>query len=645
MTINTMNTINIGIFAHVDAGKTTITESLLFQSGAIKTMGRVDRGDTQTDKMDVEKRRGISVQATPTSINWKDLKINIIDTPGHSDFVAEVERSMLPLDGAVLVVSAKEGVQSHTNLLFNTLKQLRIPTIIFINKIDRMGADVKGVLDEMKSSLSENILSIQTVSSSESEGLVLSEPFEYDEDEAINCISLVNEGFMEEYLEGRSFTKTELDEAIMRSSRKGLVYPVLMGSALNNLGVDNLLSNIETLLPVNQPKEDEELSGIVFKINRNKDGAKQLYVRLYGGELYNRQVIGNEKVTSIKKIEMGKEFIANHVQGGDIAVITGLNELNIGDAIGKLKKELAVDLGRPTLKVKVVPNDKADLPKLVRGLKELTESDPLLEYELDEIEKDLYVNLFGNVQKEILKELLEVKYQVVIDYEEEVIIYRETVVGTGEAVRVMYDTAKPFAATIGLKVEPNHRGDGIVYRSEVSTGYLPKTFQDGAEDGVWRTVKQGLMGWELDDIIITLIEGEFNSVDSSPSDYRNLSPMVLMEAIAQAKTKLLWPVNKFELKVQENLVGRALSDLSKMKATFNDPVLSNGYYTLKGLIPVEYSNDYDQEVIAYTSGKGVYITKFHSYSDAPSDIIKTRKKIRIDPLDRDIYLLHKMRVL
>ncbi|MBN1649441.1 MAG: TetM/TetW/TetO/TetS family tetracycline resistance ribosomal protection protein [Spirochaetales bacterium] len=623
-----MKTINIGIFAHVDAGKTTITENILFESGAIKRIGRVDDGNTQTDQMEIEKRRGISVKATPTSVFRNDLKINIIDTPGHSDFISEVERSMIPLDGAILVLSAKEGIQPSTRLLFDTLVKLKIPAIIFINKIDRTGVDIGQLVPEMQKKLSAAILPVQQVSMAGGGRITLSELFCFDAEDAINRIGTVSDEFITAYLEKQKFSRDEIISEIMACSRKGLLYPVLFGSALKSIGVNHLLDAIGLLLPVNSENDTDELSGVVFKVNREritKKGAKHVFLRLYGGTLHVRQPLGEEKVTSIMTFVNGQAVFTGMLCSGDIGAVTGLNSLNIGDTIGNGARINKMDPGKPALKARLVPQKPAELARLAEAVKEIAEGDPHLGYELDETDNELYVNLFGKVQMEVLKETLETQYGIAVAFGEEILIYRETVKEKAECIVKMNIPGNPYIATIGLKIEPNTPGGGIEFRSEVSASEFPAKYLAGVRDGIHNALKQGIYGWEIDDIKVTLTSGEFD-IGSTRAGFRELAGTVLMEAVSRAKTKLLWPICSFELRIPEELLGKAFSDLSRMMATFDEPLRKNGYAVITGVIPAESSRNYDLEVISYTSGRGSYTARFHSYRDAPANVMKTGKK-------------------
>ena len=420
-----MKKINIGIVAHVDAGKTTVTENLLYYSGVIKEVGRVDSGNTKTDSMDLERKRGISIKSSPISFNWKNVKINIIDTPGHVDFISEVERSLSVLDGAILIVSAREGIQSQTRILFDTLKALKIPTIIFVNKIDRVGACYKKLLKELKINLSDKIVGLQNVYEVGSKKAYLGELFEESviEEEIINVLSKLDYELLEAYVEGRQISKMEIDKKVSYYAKKGMVYPVLCGSGLLGLGIENLLEAISKFLPYSEGNNKNNLSGVVFKIQRENLNEKKVYVRLYEGEIAVRDTIEIqnkaivEKVNKIKVLEDGNLIEKSNISAGDIGVLYGVKNLQIGDVIGvPCNKIKSISIARPTLKTKVWPINKSNNSRLFEALTILAEEDPLLELEKDEFEDEIYINLFGEIQMEILKYVLEDSYGIEVEF-------------------------------------------------------------------------------------------------------------------------------------------------------------------------------------------------------------------------------------
>lgn len=648
-----MNKINIGIVAHVDAGKTTVTENLLYLGGVIKEIGRVDNGNTVADSMELERKRGITIKSSVISFNWKSVKINILDTPGHADFVAEVERSLSVLDGAVLVVSAVEGIQAYTLMLFRVLKKLKLPTVIFINKLDRSGANYKRVIGEMKKVLSPNIIEIQNAYREGTHELEVEKPYSHDSmEEIIENLCDIDDKFLEAYINDEKIERGYVKQRIQFKARQGKLYPVLIGAALKGVGMQDLMNAVVKYLPYSKGNEESMLSGVVFKIDNSKINNKKTYVRLFNGKINVRDkfsILGKENDEKVKRIDVllnGKNLESETLTAGDIGILYGLKGAKIGDTIGLRNKKIKdITLAQPVLKAKIIPLDEHENIKLYEAILMIAEEDPLLRYEASEDQKDIYLNFFGEVQMEVVKAILESKYNIKVKFEKVLTIYKETPEKVGTAIAHIYEAENPFYAGIGIKVEPLKRGEGIKYVSEVTTGYLPKTFQNGIEDGVYDTLRQGLYGWELTDIKITLIHGVFDSVMSTPAEFRNLAPMVLMDAINNAKTKLLEPLYEFELKVNKDVCGRAISDLTRLRAKFDNPIQLNEDILIQGLIPVNTSRGYNLQVTSYTEGKGMFVTKFYGFDEIPFKLGKTREKHNIDPLNKKMYIMYKRNVL
>ena len=637
---------NIGIFAHVDAGKTTLTEQLLYHTGAIRHLGRVDHGNTQTDSLDLERERGISIISMPTSYTYQGQKVNIIDTPGHVDFVAEVERSMLVLDGAILVISAREGVQSHTKLLFNALTRMAVPTLIFVNKIDRLGVDIEKVLQEIRMQLSPDIWVMQAVAGEGSKQAQVRNLALQPDDELIEILSKIDEMLLIDYLEGDEISSERLQRTLKMAVAERAVYPLLFGSVLNGIGMQEILDEINNLLPQFEPLETDEVSGIVFKVSRKYvKTMRECMIKLTAGQVALRDFIDQDKVTSIYRWNQGKVEVTKVLQAGDIGIVTGLNHLKVGDTFGQGVRHKGFSLGKPTLKVKVEADRPSQRQALLEALALMMDNDPYLSYELNEFNEDIYITLFGYVQMEIVEEMLKRDFGIDIQLTDPMTIYMETPKKPAEASVTMHQDGLPFPAAVGFRVEPLPKGRGFQYVSEITTGYLKQPFQNAVEDGVYAYLDQGLWGWELTDLKISLISYQFNSVTSTPSAYRDLSPLVLFEALKKAGTKLLWPISEYQLSVPTPLMGRATSDLQRMKATIEEPVIEGETCLIKGTIPVELSHNYALTVQQYTSGLGHFESKVIGYEDAPKDMYKERPRFKIDPANRGEYLLAKLRAL
>lgn len=631
---------NIGIFAHVDAGKTTLTEQLLYQSGAIRHLGRVDHGTTQTDSLALERERGISIISMPTSYNYQGRKVNIIDTPGHVDFVAEVERSMLVLDGAILVISAKEGVQSHTKLLFNALKRMAVPTLIFVNKVDRMGVEIAKVLTAIRKYLTQAICVMQEVSGVGSKQAQLHPVSLTPDDALIELLSTADETLLVDYLDGQPLTHDRLYQALQQAVAARVAYPVLFGSALNGIGIPELLVEINHLLPDFAPLATAETSGVVFKVLRQhvKKG-RTCMVKLTAGHLALRGFLGEDRVTGLSRWHHGQVEAVPVLQAGDIAMVMGLHHLPVGATFGQGTRNKGFALGKPTLKVKILAERSAQRQELLEALTIMADNDPYLSYQMNAFNDDIYITLFGYVQMEIVQETLRRDYGVETQMADPMTIYMETPRGVAEAAVTMYEDGLPFHAAVGFRIEPLPRGSGIQYGSEVTTGYLKQMFQNGVEDGARAYLDQGLHGWELTDMKITLISYEFSSPVSTPSDYRTLSPLVLFDALKKVGTKLLWPMGEYQVVLPTLHMGRAMSDLRQMKATIEEPVIEGEMCTITGIIPVDLCHNYQMAVHEYTGGVGYFDLKVTGYEDAPADINKERPRFKLDPANRKEYLM------
>lgn len=646
--------INIGIVAHVDAGKTTITENLLYYSGAIKSVGRVDSGNTQTDSMELERKRGITIKSSNISFNWNNVKVNIIDTPGHVDFISEVERSLSVLDGAIIVISGVEGIQSQTRILFNTLKALNIPTIIFVNKLDRIGADFNKVFEEIKKNISNKVVRLQEAYDVGSKDVYiknLSDIYMINND-AVDVISDLDEVFLEKYISGIEPDKEEIQEKLSLYAREGSLYPVFCGAAAIGLGIEDLLDGICSYLSFAGNECERDLSGVVFKIERTSTDEKKVYVRLFGGKISvrdkiqvpNKEIV--EKVKKINSLENGRIIEVQRIEAGNIGILYGLTNFQVGDVVGVSNSKIRnISIAKPTLKITISAIDKEKNQELFKALTLLAEEDPLLELEMDDIDKEIHVNLFGEVQMEILSSILDDLYGIKVEFSNIQTIYKETPKGVGTSIMHMQENLNPFWATVALKIEPAGRGEGLRYISNVSVGSLPKSFQNAIEEAVIKTSKQGLFGWEVTDVKVTLTCGEFFSPASTPADFRNVTPMVFMEALYKSQSVLLEPLHEFELRIPQNVLSKAIWDLETMRATFDNPIVIGDEFSIKGMIPVENSKEYKMKIASYTEGKGMFVTKFYGYKEVPAEFSKARIKTTYDPLNKKEYLLHKLNTI
>ncbi|HFK1449431.1 TPA: GTP-binding protein [Bacillus pacificus] len=645
-----MTTINIGIVAHVDAGKTSLTERILYETNVIKEIGRVDGGSTQTDSMELERQRGITIKASVVSFFIDDLKVNVIDTPGHADFIAEVERSFHVLDGAILVISAVEGVQAQTKILMRTLQKLNIPTILFVNKIDRRGANSEKVVKQIKTILSNEAFPLYSVLN---EGTKEARIIEYKSyDDCIERLAPYNESLLESYVNNEIVTDTMLRKELIKQIAQANVYPIFFGSAMTGIGVSELLENISALLPANNLSQDEELSGIVFKIEREPSGEKIAYVRVFSGNLHVRKHVDIQRVQSLPHKEKIKKMCMFHngdtvqtstVPSGEFCKVWGLSDIKIGDIIGERTDYIKdIHFAEPQMEAAIDAVPKERIHDLYAALMELCEEDPLIKVWKDDAHNELYIRLFGEVQKEVIETTLFEKYNLQVTFSNTRVVCIEKPIGIGISVEIMGEKTNPFYATVGFKVERGELNSGITYKLGVELGSLPLAFHKAIEDTVFQTLKQGLYGWEVTDIIVTLTHTGYASPVTTASDFRNLTPLVLMDALKKAETYVYEPVNAFELTVPEQAISTAMYKLAAVPATFAEPIFNNDSYQLTGSLPVAKTENFKRMLHSFTEGEGIFSTKPAGFTKLRPPF-PTRKRVDYNPLNRKDYLLHVLR--
>lgn len=654
-----MKTVNIGIVAHVDAGKTSLTERVLYETHVIDEIGRVDKGNTQTDSMELEKRRGITIKASVVSFFVQDLKVNLIDTPGHADFIAEVERSFSVLDGAILVLSAVEGVQAQTKILMTVLMKLAIPTIIFINKIDRGGAQPDRVVRDIKEKLAENIIPLYTVENTGTkQAYIVENTFDDDKDQTfleqcIDLLALNDESLLAAYVNGEKIAGEQVKHALIQQARAAMIYPVFFGSAMTGVGVSEVLAGVATMFPTNSGAKDAALSGVVFKIEKEASGEKIAYVRVFAGSINVREYVSfhrkkqNGEIESytdkVKKLHLfyeGKTVQVQQVDAGEFCKVWGLQDVKIGDVVNEWSDEIKdVHIADPQMETRIEVQHKEKEHQLYQALIEMSEEDPLIKVLRDDFHNEIYIRIFGEVQKEVIETMLKEKYGLDVWFAETRIVCIEKPAGIGQAVEVIGAAENPFAATVGFRVEPGPTGSGITYKLEVKLGSLPLAFHRAIEETVFDTLKQGLYGWEVTDIVVVLTHTGYSSPVTVAGDFRKLVPLVLMEALSHAGTDVYEPVNQFELSAPISGISKAMFELSILKAEFEKPVLHNDTFLLTGTIPVATTEEFRRGLSSFTEGEGIFITRPHGFNKIENDF-PTRKRADYNPLNRKDYLLH-----
>jgi len=634
--------------AHADAGKTTITEQFLFLSGQTRQPGNVDKGTAQTDNLPVEKERGISVSSSHTSFFWNNTRINLIDTPGHVDFSADVERIMRIPDGVILVISAVEGVQAHTETLWQALYERKIPVIFFINKIDRTGADSAATLLQIHRELNVKPLPLQKT---ENEGekdvrlLNLWSPSGITSDIAERVLEH-DENLLSDYLEGIEPGFDKLNTLLTRLIHSCSLYPLIYGSAKTGLGIEVLLNFTKQYLPDAGGVPSKQLSALVYGIGHDAVMGKIAWVRIYDGTISNREVIFNatqgieEKVTQVRRLLPGKFEDIGVAEAGEIAGICGLKEARVGDVLGTGSDEIrsGISLRTPLIAVQVKAAESKDYASLAAALQELSSEDPALDFEWLRDESEFQVKIMGWIQMEILERILADRFGLTAKLEDPTVIYKETPTTAGEGF-VRYWMPKPCWAILKFRIEPGERGSGVVYDSEVSVNKVAQKYQNEVERSIAAALKQGIRGWEVTDIRITLIDGEDHPVHSRPGDFIIATPMGVMDGLVNTGTTLLEPMVQFRIDAPEALLGAVAGDITTMRGSFETPQIQQGRFTLTGEFPLATSVDYPVKLSSRSGGKARISTRFSGYQPCTDEQGVIRPYKGISPLDTAKYIL------
>ncbi|WP_152392850.1 GTP-binding protein [Paenibacillus guangzhouensis] len=642
---------NVGIFAHVDAGKTTTTEHMLYESGRIRSLGSVDAGTAMTDSMDIEKERGISVRAAMTSFQWKGQSVNLVDTPGHVDFLSEVERSLRVMDGAVLIISAVEAVQAQTEVIWNALRKLRIPTLIFVNKMDRIGADAASVMDGIHKYLSADMIPFQVPIGVEQDFRGAENVWVNGDESVYEFLAERDEDLLQRYLNGDTIKLSDWKQHAIDMSQRAEIFPLFYGAAGKGIGVTAVMDAMVEYLPAAQGDTEAPLSGIVFKIERDKTMGRMAYIRLYEGVMRNRDMIYNhtqqlaEKITQIRKVDGGRSEDIGVLQAGDIAAVCGMTQVRIGDVLGRPdaipdEARLAV----PLLTVQAHWVNEAEYPRVVQAMQELSDEDPLLDVQWMQDERELHVKVMGPIQLEILTNMLANRYGLQVRFGQPSVIYKETPAQAGEGY-IAYTMPKPCWAILRFRIEPGPRGSGLYYEADVRTEKLLLQYQNEVARRVPEALQQGLYGWEVTDLRVKLIDGEHHVWHTHPLDFAVATPMGIMDGLANVGTQLLEPILQFRIVVPEEFGGRVMNDLILMRGTFDPPNLHGDRMVIEGRVPVATSLDYPMELGSLTKGRGTIATFFDGYEVCPPDVKSERQRRGVNPLDQSKYILSVRKAL
>lgn len=576
--------LNVGLLAHVDAGKTTLSESILYQSGAIRNLGRVDHQDAFLDTDEMERERGITIFSKQAVLTWKDTEITLLDTPGHVDFSAEMERVLQVLDCAVLVISGADGVQGHTETLWKLLTRYGIPVFLFVNKMDQEGTDCGKLLAELKSRFSEGCIDFGRV--------------ETGAEEAIEEIAVCDEQTMEEYLEKGSVAVASIRRLV--ADRK--IFPCYFGSALHLQGVEELMNGICTY---QMQKENPAAFGAkVYKIARDGQGNRLTYLKVTGGTLKVKDVIGEngDKVNQIRVYSGEKYELLSEADAGKVCAVTGLAETYPGQGLGA-EKDSELPILEPVLTYRIILPDDCNVHTMLRDLKLLEEEEPELHVVWIEKSQEIHVQLMGDVQIEILQRIIKERFGVLVEFGEGSIVYKETIAAPVEGVG-HFEPLRHYAE-VHLRLEPGERGSGMQFDSECSEDVLDRNWQRLVLTHLEEKEHKGVLtGSVITDMKITLTSGKAHLKHTEGGDFRQATYRAVRQGLKKAESVLLEPYYEFRIELPSENVGRAMTDIQNRFGKFEAPETLGEMTVLTGIAPVSTLSGYQKDVIAYTGGRG-----------------------------------------
>ncbi|WLV24903.1 TetM/TetW/TetO/TetS family tetracycline resistance ribosomal protection protein [Aciduricibacillus chroicocephali] len=592
----------IGILAHVDAGKTTFSEQLLYHTKEIRERGRVDHKDAFLDSHLIERQRGITIFADQASFEYKGSTYTMIDTPGHVDFSPEMERMIQVMDYAVLIISATDGVQGHTETVWRLLRKHGVPTFIFVNKMDRETADFEAMLAELQSQLSQDICDIN---SGLQDGMMTEELAEW--------IAERDELLMEKYFDN-GYEKGLWHSTMRKLVQGGTVFPCAAGSALKDEGVLDFLDNLDLLTEtIYDPAAD--FSAHIYKVRYDEKGNRFAYMKAKSGTLRVRDEVmingSAEKITGIYKIKGSQLKPTQEVVAGELFAVAGLPDVQAGVGIGMKWEKHQLEL-IPTLKAKVIHESGVHVKEVLRIFNMLDREEPSLQIQWDEHFQAIHVHVMGVIQLEVLKEVVQERFGIAVNFEKPQILYKETI---GSEV-IGYGHFEPLRhyAEVHLKLEPSHRGSGVTFENKSHPNDLPIGFQNLVQQHVLERDHHGLLtGSALTDVKITLLTGRGHQEHTSGGDFREATFRAIRQGLEKADNILLEPYYNFRIKVVQDEIGRILSDIQQASGTFEAPQTIGTHVVVTGRVPVETFMDYPADFASYTHGKGILSLVFGGY--------------------------------
>jgi len=572
----------VGILAHVDAGKTTLAESILYLSGNIRKIGRVDHGDSFLDHNALERSRGITIFSKQAEVRLNEIDITLLDTPGHVDFSAEMERTLQVLDYAILVISGADGVQGHVQTLWKLLERYNIPTFLFVNKMDQPGTDKNVLIAELQKRLSDKCVNFSTDKTSE----------EYAE-----SVAVCDEELLENYLDGNAIEVSDIQELV--ATRK--LFPCFFGSALKMQGVEEFLHEFRIYL---KPKNySDEFGAKVYKISRDKQGVRLTHLKITGGSLKVKSVIKEDEKADQLRIYSGTSYEAvGEVFAGSICAVTGLNSTKVGEGLG-IEKDSFPPILEPVLTYQIQLPEGTDVHGMFLKLKQLEEEEPELHVVWNENLSEIHAQVMGEVQIEILKSLIEERFDVKVEFGEGNIVYKETIEDAVEG-NGHYEPLRHYAE-VRLLLEPAERGSGLTFATDVSEDILDRNWQRLIMTHLEEKAHKGVLtGSDITDMKITIVNGRAHNKHTEGGDFRQSTYRAVRQGLKKANNILLEPFYEYQLEVPSEMIGRAMSDVQKMYGTFLPPETDGEMSILKGTAPALHMRNYQMEVIAYTKGCG-----------------------------------------
>lgn len=584
-----MKKLVIGILAHVDAGKTTLSEAMLYLSGSIRTLGRVDNKNAFLDTNELERERGITIFSKQARLQTNELCITLLDTPGHVDFSAEMERTLQVLDSAILVINGADGVQGHTATLWSLLKKYKIPVFLFVNKMDQNGTDKEKLLSELQSRLSENCID-----------------FSEKDENFYEHVSMTEEAALEQFLESGQLS----EETIMRLIAERKIFPCFFGSALKLTGVEEFLDGLKKYTKT--PVYPKEFGAKVFKISRDEQGNRLTFLKVTGGSLKVKSFLyEEEKINQIRLYSGEKYETVGEVNAGEVCAVTGPTGTFPGQGIG-MEKASIMPVLEPVLTCKLYLPEGCDAAVMLAKLRQLEEEDPLLHLVWNESLQEIQAQIMGEIQIEILKRLILERFGVSVEFGAGNIVYKETIKNTVEGVG-HFEPLRHYAE-VHLLLEPLEAGSGLVFATDCSEEKLAKNWQRLVLTHLEEKEHKGVLtGAAITDMKVTLVAGRAHQKHTEGGDFRQATYRALRQGLKQAESVLLEPYYEYRLEVPEGTVGRAMTDLEKRSGTSQIVESKEGIAVLTGMVPAVSMQDYQQEVNAYTKGQGRLALSFKGY--------------------------------